>query len=77
MQYFKLLKDYKGFAEGAIISVASPDRFADMCAGYGEPCDDPNIVKPKKKSAKSQLKTKNAQQKRGNDGKHKKKGSDI
>ena len=40
MQYFKLLKDYKGFAKGAVISVSGPSRLHDMNAGYGMPYID-------------------------------------
>jgi len=47
MQYYKIVKPYPGFEVGQVISVASPERFADMQAGYGIPADDPNIVKPK------------------------------
>ena len=33
---YKLLKNYKGFAKGQIITVAAPSRFEDMNNGYGE-----------------------------------------
>lgn len=40
-QLFKIIKPYPGFEVGAIITVASPTRFADMNRGFGEPYTPP------------------------------------
>ena len=37
MQFFKIVKPYKGFAVGQVISVSAPSRFDDMNNGFGVP----------------------------------------
>ncbi len=47
---YRLLRDYNGFAKGAIITVAGQHRFDDMNKGYGVPYVEPKPkVKPKSK----------------------------
>ncbi len=56
---YKLLKDYKGFPKGAVITVAAPSRFRDMNKGYGELYVEPKPkAKPKTKSVASPPKDK-------------------
>ena len=45
MQYFRIVKPYPGFKVGQVITVSSPQRFADMKKGYGEECENPETVK--------------------------------
>ncbi len=56
-----LLKDYKSWLKGTVITVAAPSRFADMNAGYGElyvePKPEPK-VKERKPDVKVEVKTK-------------------
>ncbi len=54
-----LLKEYKGWAKGAVITVAAPSRLADMNAGYGERYVEPEPeVKPNKTVKKKTSKKK-------------------